>query len=147
MPDQASTDDLIVRYTHGSSIHAIATETGLTHYKVRSRLMAAGVELRTGGPAPRVQAAEVRVIRESATRALPAGPAPRLIPRHLAILHLLADGGTDKLIAETLHLSPAAVSNDRQLIYGRLGARNGAHAVALAIRYGLLRFAAARGRR
>lgn len=143
MPHQPSIDDLITRYANGLSIRAVATETGLSQYEVRSRLIAAGVELRAGGPAPRVQPVEVQVIRDSAARPVPPRPDLRLIPRHLAILHLLADGETDRRIARTLHLSVATVSSDRRLIYGKLRARNGAHAVALAIRHGLLRFVAA----
>lgn len=69
-------------------------------------------------------------------RSEPFGYDMRLIERDKRMLGLLADGLTDKEIAEALYLSEGAVKKRLGLIYARLGFRNRAHAAAYAVREG-----------
>ena len=61
-----------------------------------------------------------------------------LSPRQRQILALVAQGATDNEIACRLYLSSASVSQYMKRIRARLGACSRAHAVALALRHGLL---------
>ena len=61
-----------------------------------------------------------------------------LSERHLEVLRLMADGLTDIQIGRELHIAVGTVANHTIAIYARLGARNRAHAVALAFRRRLL---------
>jgi DNA-binding NarL/FixJ family response regulator len=58
--------------------------------------------------------------------------------RELEILRLLAAGLTNKDIGERLHLSPETIKTHLGNIYRKLGVEGRAHAVAVAIRRGLL---------
>jgi DNA-binding NarL/FixJ family response regulator len=62
-----------------------------------------------------------------------------LTPRLLDVLHLVAEGRTTDEIAGTLGLSPFTVKNYMERIFERLGARDRAEAVAIALRSGLLK--------
>lgn len=71
---------------------------------------------------------------------LPAAPADatRLPPRERDVLRLLADGGSTRDIAEALAYSERTVKNVVHDLLVKLGCRTRAHAVALAIRRGLI---------
>lgn len=71
--------------------------------------------------------------------ALPAkGRRGPLTQRQRQILELLADGQSTHFAAETLGLSEETVKTHMKNVLSRLGARNRAHAVAVAIRLGLI---------
>jgi DNA-binding NarL/FixJ family response regulator len=61
-----------------------------------------------------------------------------LTVRQQQILHLMADGATNRAIAESLGLSPDTIKHEATLIYRRLDVHNRASAVHLAQRLGLL---------
>jgi two-component system NarL family response regulator len=62
-----------------------------------------------------------------------------LNPRETEILAGAADGETAVQTGQRLYLSPETVKSYRKRIIAKLGARNGTHAVALAMRSGVLR--------
>jgi DNA-binding NarL/FixJ family response regulator len=69
----------------------------------------------------------------------PARPAPRqLTVRELEVLQALADGLSDKEIAQRLNLSPQTVRNHVVNILGKLGAHSRLQALVFAVRYGLV---------
>lgn len=68
----------------------------------------------------------------------PKGSRGKLTQRQRQILELLADGQSTHFAAETLGLSEETVKTHMKNVLSRLGARNRAHAVALAIRLGLI---------
>ena len=47
-------------------------------------------------------------------------------------------GSTTRLVAQTMGISPKTVENHKQRIFSKLGVQNQAHAVAVAMRQGLL---------
>ncbi len=61
-----------------------------------------------------------------------------LTARQVEVLALVAEGATDKEIAVGLGLSPASVSQYMKKIREWLGAYSRAHAMALALRLGIL---------
>jgi DNA-binding CsgD family transcriptional regulator len=70
------------------------------------------------------------------------GPVPstlHLFPQHLNLLRLAANGHSTPEIAEALFLSPHTVNDYWREIYRRLGARDRANAVAIALVRGLVR--------
>ncbi|MFE9426960.1 LuxR C-terminal-related transcriptional regulator [Kitasatospora sp. NPDC006697] len=64
--------------------------------------------------------------------------APALTNRQLEVLHLMADGHGNEAIARTLRCSRHTVKNVIYELMGQLQVRNRAHAVALAVRTGLI---------
>jgi DNA-binding CsgD family transcriptional regulator len=84
----------------------------------------------------------------SERRALRFEPAPEpaelahwpvaLTPREAEVLRLGADGATSEEIATALHLTEHTVKSHLKRIQSKLGARNRTHAVALALRSGLI---------
>jgi DNA-binding CsgD family transcriptional regulator len=66
-------------------------------------------------------------------------PAPKLGPRYLAVLRLCANGRTNAQIAHTLGLSVHTVTGYWKDIRSLLGVQSAPHAVAVALRTGLLR--------
>jgi two-component system response regulator DesR len=74
------------------------------------------------------------VFRES-----PGSDAPRLTDREREILGLVAEGATNREIAEALFLSPHTIKEHTSTLYRKLGARNRADAVQRAQRLGLHR--------
>lgn len=68
----------------------------------------------------------------------PKGSRGPLTQRQRQILEILADGQSTYFAAEQLGLSEETVKTHTKNMLGRLGARNRAHAVALAIRRGLI---------
>jgi DNA-binding CsgD family transcriptional regulator len=63
-----------------------------------------------------------------------------LAPQELACLTLLLEGKTNKEIARALELSPATVASYLKAVYRKLGTQSRTHAVAVAIREGLITF-------
>jgi DNA-binding CsgD family transcriptional regulator/Tfp pilus assembly protein PilF len=74
---------------------------------------------------------------QAATPTMP-GPAPRLSPRAREVLRLVAEGLTDREIAEHLFLSPRTVERYVSVIITKLDASSRHEAVALAAAEGLL---------
>jgi DNA-binding CsgD family transcriptional regulator len=68
----------------------------------------------------------------------PTGWSAALTPREIEVLRLGADGATSEEIATTLHLTEHTVKSHLKRILGKLGARNRTHAVAVALRSGLI---------
>ncbi|MBS1252890.1 MAG: Transcriptional regulatory protein DegU [Anaerolineales bacterium] len=64
--------------------------------------------------------------------------AERLTPREHDVLGLMAEGAANAEIAEQLCLAEGTVKNHVSHILGKLGARGRAHAVRLAVEWGLL---------
>jgi two-component system response regulator DesR len=69
----------------------------------------------------------------------PGSDAPRLTDREREILGLIAEGATNREIAEALFLSPHTIKEHTSTLYRKLGARNRADAVQRAQRLGLQR--------
>lgn len=63
-----------------------------------------------------------------------------LSPQELACLNLLLAGKTNKEMARVLNLSPATVASYLKSVYRKLGTQSRTHAVAVAIREGLIVF-------
>ncbi|KQT64174.1 MULTISPECIES: response regulator transcription factor [unclassified Aureimonas] len=63
-----------------------------------------------------------------------------LSSQELACLELLMAGKTNKEIARVLDLSPATVASYLKSVYRKLGTQSRTHAVAVAIREGLIVF-------
>jgi len=63
---------------------------------------------------------------------------PELTPREREILLLTADGRSAPAIAQHLHLSPSTVKTDLLSSFEKLGVRDRAGAVAVALDTGLL---------
>ena len=56
----------------------------------------------------------------------------------LQVLALISGGSTTSQIAERLGISAKTVENRRQALFAKLGVQNQSHAVAVAMRTGLL---------
>jgi two-component system, NarL family, response regulator DevR len=84
---------------------------------------------------PKVLAHVLAVVRHSATA--PASAAP-LTERQRDILRLVADGLTNREIAEYVHLSELTVKSYIEDLLKQIGARNRVHAAILATRHGWL---------
>ena len=65
-------------------------------------------------------------------------PEPLLTGREREVLDLIAEGSTNREIADRLFLSPHTVKEHTSALYRKLGARNRAEAVQRAQRVGLL---------
>jgi DNA-binding NarL/FixJ family response regulator len=63
---------------------------------------------------------------------------PMLSPREIEVLAEIGAGATTRAVAESLGISAKTVEHHKQRIFTKLGVQNQAHAVALAIRMGLL---------
>lgn len=86
---------------------------------------------RPGGPKVRTGLVRLRVSADDDQRRA-------LSLRELQVLTLVAAGGTRDVISEQLDISPGTVASHMTRIYRALGARNAAHAVALAYGSGVL---------
>ena len=64
--------------------------------------------------------------------------APQLTPDDVRLLQLVADGLTAREIARKVGCTAHAVADRTSRLYTRMGVRNAPHAVAVAIRAGLL---------
>lgn len=70
---------------------------------------------------------------------LPSRGAGTLTQRELQVLALISGGSTTPQIADRLGISVKTVENRRQSLFAKLGVQNQSHAVAVAMRTGLLR--------
>jgi DNA-binding CsgD family transcriptional regulator len=68
----------------------------------------------------------------------PDRPAPRLSPREREVLALLLDGAPNKAIARALGISVRTAKFHVAAVLAKLGARNRAEAVSIALREGLV---------
>lgn len=66
------------------------------------------------------------------------GPRRNLSSQELACLNLLLAGQTNKEVARALGLSPATVASYLKSVYRKLGTQSRTHAVAVAIREGII---------
>ena len=64
---------------------------------------------------------------------------PKVTPRELEVLELVADGLSTREIARRLWVTEETVKTHVRRLHDRLGARTRAHAVAIAYRSGILR--------
>jgi DNA-binding CsgD family transcriptional regulator len=83
-------------------------------------------------------AAGLRV--EPAAAPAPSTTLPRLSPREREVLALMVDGAPNKSIARALGISVRTAKFHVAAVLGKLGARNRAEAVAIALREGLIVF-------
>lgn len=58
--------------------------------------------------------------------------------REIQVLGEIGSGSTTRAVAEAMGISPKTVENHKQRIFAKLGVQNQAHAVAVAMRQGLL---------
>ncbi|MGH9169000.1 MAG: response regulator transcription factor [Acidimicrobiia bacterium] len=63
---------------------------------------------------------------------------PLLSHREIQVLGEIGAGSTTRLVAQAMGISPKTVENHKQRIFTKLGVQNQAHAVAVAMRQGLL---------
>ena len=100
--------------------------------------------MRTCSPATRRTAIRFAELARSRQRLLPrlailVDPDARtLSPRELEVLALVGEGLTSKAIGERLFVTEETVKSHVANVLTNLGARNRAHAVAIALRSGLL---------
>ena len=81
----------------------------------------------------------IRAVQEASVQGTPARAADhRLTPRELDVLRLVADGRSDRAIAEALFIGPGTVRSHLANVYGKLGVRSRTGAVAVARRRGIL---------
>ena len=62
----------------------------------------------------------------------------QLTNREAEVLQLIADGLLNKQIAQRLFVSPETVKSCIEVVRGKLGASNRAHAASIGIRHGLI---------
>jgi len=123
---------------HAAAVRSLAFQPGIA---VVEDPAAAGLAVviadKVDEPTAQVIAAIGRRMRRSAA----SGPGPAaagLDQRHLEVLRLLADGSDTADIAQALSYSERTIKYLVRGITTRLGARNRAHAVACALRTGLI---------
>jgi DNA-binding NarL/FixJ family response regulator len=84
------------------------------------------------------QRRSLQIVPASVVEAAPGSWAPELSSREIDVLRLAADGATSEDIAGALHLTEHTVKSHLKRIQSKLGARNRTHAVATALRTGLI---------
>ena len=77
-------------------------------------------------------------VAASAGRLAPLRGGPCLTTRETTVLKLVAGGRTSREISRELRVSHKTVENHKQRMFAKLGVQNQAHAVAVAIRYGMI---------
>ncbi len=91
-----------------------------------------------GGAEPAATTTAAGVTPGSGAPGEPQAVAASLTARQVEVLRLVGAGLTTREISEHLEISPKTVENHKQRIFERLGVRNQAHAVAVAMRAGLV---------
>jgi NarL family two-component system response regulator LiaR len=131
------TEVLALTSVLGSALVVEAIEVGAVGYLLKDTQAA---ELRTAikaAAAGQVQlSAQASSYLLSALR-IPKRPGP-LTPRELDVLHLLAQGQSNKEISHTLHLVEETVKSHVHHILAKLGAQSRTQAVLAAIRLGIV---------
>jgi DNA-binding CsgD family transcriptional regulator len=61
-----------------------------------------------------------------------------LTSREIDVLHLIGDGRTTRQMSDRLGISQKTVENHKQRIFDKLGVQNQGHAIAIAMRRGLI---------
>jgi len=82
-------------------------------------------------PSPSRSRPDPKVIRLDERRSL-------LSPREVEVLEEIGAGATTRTVAVAMGISPKTVENHKQRIFTKLGVQNQAHAVAVAMRQGLM---------
>jgi DNA-binding NarL/FixJ family response regulator len=136
----ASVDDAVVAGSKAGSRRIVAVHDGLTTGEV-SRARAAGVSVLvdTSSSPATLRAALVEPDARSRLRWEPPSVAPpSLTPRERSVLTATAAGKTSATIAAESGVSVRTVEKVKQRVVERLGAQNGAHAVAIAVQAGII---------
>lgn len=130
---------LVFTMHQGSAFALKAFEAGATGYVTKSSAPSELVTAVTAVARGR-QAVSADIAQEIAAERLAGKSSPLndLAPREVEILRLVASGMATETIAEALHLSPKTVQNYHYSIKAKLGARNDAHLVWLAVSAGVL---------
>ena len=114
-----------------------AIEAGATGYLLkdteRDELVRA-VRAAAAGEAVLSPAVANRLMRQVRT------PRETLSDREVEVLRLVADGASNRETAKRLHISEATVKTHLVHIYGKLGVKDRAAAVAVGFRQGVLRW-------
>lgn len=130
---------LVFTMHQGSAFALKAFEAGAAGYVTKSsapsELVAAVTAVARGRRAVSADIAQELASERIAGRS---SPLDDLAPREVEILRLVASGMATETIAEALHLSPKTVQNYHYGIKAKLGARNDAHLVWLAVSIGVL---------
>lgn len=124
------------------AIGIVALGNHLQRHFAQAAIQAGATAYVSGMSAPESVRKAVKLAAEQESFQDPGLPAKgsrgRLTQRQRQILEMLADGQSTYAAAENLGLSEETVKTHMKNVLGRLGARNRAHAIALAIRLGLI---------
>jgi len=123
---------------HAEAVRSLAFQPGIA---VVEDPAAAGLAVVIADKVDEPTAQVIGAIGRRMRRSAATGPTPAaagLDQRHLAVLRLLADGSDTADIAQALSYSERTIKYLVRGITTRLGARNRAHAVACALRTGLI---------
>lgn len=131
---------LVFTMHQGAAFALKAFEAGAAGYVTKSsapeELVRSVALVARGGQAVSADIAqELAVERLGGKRSL----LDELAPREVEVLQLVASGITTEAIAKALNLSPKTIQNYHYGIKAKLGARNDAHLVWLAMEAGLIR--------
>lgn len=130
-------------------LHRSAPSLGIVAYGERAERHSASAALQAGACAYVARTAGVEALRQAVEAAVaqetyvdpdvpPKGSRGKITRRQRQILQLLADGESTTFAARELDLSEETVKTHTKNILARLGARNRTHAVAIALREGLV---------
>lgn len=133
--DNGSQLKVLVLSTYGTDEHVLpAIEAGASGYLLKDASRAEllqGIRAAARGETVLAAAAAARLVGRVRDPEV-------LEPRELQLLRLVAEGATNRQAARELFVSEATVKAYLQRIYGKLGARDRASAVAVAYKRGLL---------
>ncbi|MGH2530727.1 MAG: sigma-70 family RNA polymerase sigma factor, partial [Thermomicrobiales bacterium] len=115
------------------TLEEVAREFGVTRERIRQIEAKALRKLRQPN-----RAQEARVLPEKPTAPTPMTTHHRLTAREIEVLKLMAEGMTNREIADALFISYRTVTTHFSTILGKLGVESRAEAVAAAIRQGLV---------
>ncbi|WP_270407034.1 response regulator [Brachybacterium paraconglomeratum] len=87
---------------------------------------------------PSVTDSLLRALRDGEEREVQEAPLQALTPREIEVLRLVAEGCSNREIAEVLHLAEGTVKNHLSVILQKTGSRDRTSAVLRALREGLL---------
>jgi DNA-binding NarL/FixJ family response regulator len=113
-----------------------AVKSGANGYLLKSFDMLNGLQRGEAAMTRQTTARLLRGLTQSASQ--PIEPADRLTPREIELLCLVADGMSNRAIAQTLSVSPNTVKYHMKNILQKLNVQNRTEAVSYAIGVGLL---------